>query len=49
MCVAVIAGTLIGRGAGRRFSEKFFDRLFRGIMGVLALKLAWDGATGLLA
>lgn len=49
MCIAVIVGTLIGRSAGKRFSEAFFDRLFRGILGLLALKLAYDGMTGLLS
>ena len=49
MCAAVIAGTFFGRGVGKRFSDDFFDLVFRVILGVLALKLGWDGVTGLMA
>lgn len=47
MCLAVIAGTFLGRNVGGRVSDRFFETAFRAILGGLALKLAWDGATGL--
>jgi uncharacterized protein len=48
LVAAVIAGTFAGRALHRHLDETRFRRLFRGILLVLALKLGWDGATGLL-
>jgi uncharacterized protein len=48
LVIAVIAGTFAGRALHRHLDETRFRRLFRGILLVLALKLGWDGATGLL-
>lgn len=47
MVLAAIVGTIIGRRLLGLFSEARFRQLFRAILIVLALKLAWDGAWGL--
>lgn len=47
MCVAVILGTWLGRNLHEKVSEQLFDRAFKAILALLALKLAWDGASGL--
>jgi uncharacterized membrane protein YfcA len=47
MCLAVIAGSFAGRHAGGKVSDRAWDNAFKVILGVLALKLAWDGFTGL--
>jgi uncharacterized protein len=49
LVIAVIAGTFAGRWLHRFLDEGRFRRLFRAILLVLSLKLAWDGAVGLLA
>lgn len=49
MVIAVIAGTWLGKQLHGRLDETQFQRLFRGILILLAAKLAWDGASGLLA
>ena len=49
LVVAVIAGTFAGRLLHRWLDEARFRNLFKAILVVLSLKLAWDGATGLLA
>ncbi len=48
MSLAVIAGTWWGRHLHGRLNEAQFQGLFRGILLVLAAKLAWDGASGLM-
>ena len=48
MVVAVIAGTWLGRRLHERLDEEQFRGLFRAILVILAAKLAWDGASGLL-
>lgn len=47
MGLAVIAGTLVGRRLVGVFDERRFRWAFRGILLLLALRLAYDGATGL--
>lgn len=49
MSVAVILGTLIGSQLNGRLDSERFVVIFRGILAVLALKLLYDGCTGLLA
>jgi uncharacterized membrane protein YfcA len=49
MCLAVVAGTLIGSRLHGRLSEDRFVVLFRIILGALATKLLYDGMTGQLA
>lgn len=48
MVIAVIIGTLVGRRLVNVFDEAGFRRVFRLLLAVLALKLAWDGASGML-
>lgn len=48
MAIAAAVGTVIGRQLLGLFSETRFRQLFRVILLVLAVKLAWDGVTGLL-
>ncbi len=48
MALAVIAGSFIGRRLVGLFTEARFRMVFRGILAVLALKLAYDGVSGLL-
>lgn len=47
MCVAVIVGTLLGRRLVGVFNERGFRIVFNGILLLLAVRLAWDGASGL--
>lgn len=47
MALAVIAGTLLGRLSAGRVAEGQFRLLFRSVLGILAIKLAWDGLSGL--
>jgi uncharacterized protein len=49
LVAAVIAGTFAGRALNRRLDETLFRRLFKTILLVLSLKLAYDGASGLLS
>ncbi|GAB3674879.1 sulfite exporter TauE/SafE family protein [Salinisphaera aquimarina] len=49
MVIAAIVGAVIGRQLVGFFSEARFRQLFRVILLLLSLKLAWDGASGLLA
>ncbi len=49
MSVAVILGTVIGSQLHGRLNEDRFVVIFRVILGVLALKLLYDGTSGLLA
>jgi uncharacterized membrane protein YfcA len=49
LAVAVIAGTFAGKSLNRRLDETLFRRLFKGILIVLALKLIYDGVSGLVA
>ncbi len=48
MAIAAVIGTLIGRRLVNVFSEQSFRIVFRSMLGTLAVKLAWDGVTGLL-
>ena len=48
LVVSVIAGTLAGRWLHDRVSETAFRKAFRWILILLAVKLAFDGAWGLL-
>ncbi|MCI0749114.1 MAG: TSUP family transporter, partial [Nevskiales bacterium] len=47
LCVAAVAGTAVGRRLNRHVSEKQFRVVFRTLLLVLSLKLAWDGLSGL--
>lgn len=47
MAVAVVAGTWLGKHLHGKLDERQFQGLFRGILVVLAIKLAWDGLQGL--
>ncbi|MDD3763005.1 MAG: sulfite exporter TauE/SafE family protein [Nevskiales bacterium] len=47
VCVAVIAGTAFGRRLNGRVSEAQFSMLFKWILVILSLKLAFDGVRGL--
>lgn len=47
LVVAVVAGTVAGRGLNRRLDEARFRQLFKAILLVLSLKLLYDAATGL--
>jgi uncharacterized protein len=49
MCIAVILGTLIGSRLHGRLDEDRFVVIFRVILAVLAIKLLYDGISGLLA
>lgn len=49
LVASVIVGTFLGRWLHDRVSENAFRRAFRWILVILALKLAVDGALGLLA
>lgn len=49
MALAALVGTLIGRRLVGLFSEARFRQVVRVIMGLLAVRLAWDGITGLCA
>ncbi|MES1924593.1 sulfite exporter TauE/SafE family protein [Salinisphaera sp. T31B1] len=49
MVIAAIVGAVIGRQLVGLFSETRFRQLFRLILLILSVKLAWDGASGLLA
>lgn len=46
LCLAVILGTMAGKWLNTRLPEAAFARLFRAILVVLSLKLAWDGMRG---
>lgn len=48
MAIAVIAGSFIGRRLVGLFSEAHFRMVFRCILLLLALKLAYDGLRGVL-
>lgn len=48
LCIAVIAGTAVGRRFNGRIDQRQFDRLFKGILLVLSVKLLWDALRGLL-
>jgi len=48
MLIAAIIGAVIGRQLVGLFSETRFRQLFRLILLILSLKLAWDGASGLI-
>ena len=48
MAIAVVIGTLIGRQLVGLFSEQSFRIVFRTMLAMLAIKLAWDGIHGLL-
>jgi uncharacterized membrane protein YfcA len=48
MALAVIVGTLVGRRLVNVFDEQGFRRVFRLILALLAIKLAWDGLRGML-
>lgn len=48
MSAAVIVGTLLGRRLVGLFDERVFRLVFRTILLLLAARLAYDGATGLL-
>lgn len=48
LMAAVIAGTFAGKALNQRLPEALFRRLFKAILVVLSLKLAYDGVTGLL-
>ncbi len=47
MCAAVMLGTWLGRNLHEKVSEPVFDLAFKAILALLALKLAWDGTSGL--
>lgn len=47
MCIAVILGTWLGKRLHGHLDEGQFQWLFRSILALLAIKLAWDGAAGL--
>ncbi|MFA5938275.1 MAG: sulfite exporter TauE/SafE family protein [Sinimarinibacterium sp.] len=47
MCIAVIAGTALGKRLNGRVSEAQFATLFKWILIVLSVKLAFDGVRGL--
>ncbi len=47
LCLSVIGGTALGKRLNGRVSEQQFARLFRVILVVLSLKLAYDGSIGL--
>lgn len=47
MCLAVIAGTWLGKRVHGQLDERQFQWLFRSILALLAIKLAWDGCIGL--
>ncbi len=47
MCLAVMAGTWLGKQLHGRIDERQFQLAFKCILGMLALKLAWDGLQGL--
>lgn len=49
MCVAVIAGTALGRRLNESLDEHRFAQLFKALLLLLSLKLLWDGARGLLS
>lgn len=49
LALAVAGGTFVGRWLMRRVSRRLFDRLFQGVLVVLALRLAYEGVAGLLA
>jgi len=48
LCVAVIAGTAVGKRYNGRIDQQQFDRLFKGILVVLSIKLLWDALRGFL-
>ncbi len=47
LCLAVIAGTAVGKHLNGRISEEAFARVFKWILIALSLKLIFDGAWGL--
>lgn len=47
LCVAVIAGTALGKHFNGRIAQDQFDRIFKIILVVLSLKLLWDASRGL--
>lgn len=47
MAVAVIVGTALGKTLAQYLSDKLFRKVFRVILVSLAIKLTWDGITGL--
>ena len=47
LMLAVALGTVLGRQLMRRLSHEQFVRLFRLVLALLALRLAWVGAQGL--
>jgi len=49
LVIAVIAGTFAGKALNQRLDETVFRRLFKVILVVLALKLIYDGASGIAA
>lgn len=46
LCLAVIAGTWLGKQLHVRMSDSHFDGLFKAILVVLSLKLVWDSLQG---
>jgi uncharacterized membrane protein YfcA len=48
LLLATVAGTFAGRRLHESLDESRFRTLFKAILGVLALKLLYDGITGLL-
>jgi len=49
LLIAVVAGTAAAKYLHRYLDEARFRQVFRVILLLLALKLAWDGVTGLLS
>ena len=47
LCIAVIAGTAVGKRLNGKLSEDTFATLFKWILIVLSLKLLYDGVSGL--
>lgn len=46
VCLAVVAGTALGKKLNARLDEDRFTQLFKTILAVLSLKLIWDSARG---
>ncbi|HVT36352.1 MAG TPA: sulfite exporter TauE/SafE family protein [Nevskiaceae bacterium] len=47
LAIATVLGTLSGRWLHRYVSEALFQKVFKSILAVLAVKLAYDGLSGL--
>jgi len=48
LCVAVVAGTLVGRRLNAQLDEARFAQLFKLLLIAMSLKLVWDGVRALL-